>query len=153
MFALTVNVDEQGANLCQDRYRCWSTVQSGAATSPSVDLTTENQLTFALVDLEFFKHLGESVTVRHAVQIKCRVDGGRSGSRPYHVGTDPVSEDRPESVNEDRFTGAGFSGQDIQPGTERNLDGLDDSEITDREFDEHGLESLLIDLESVPLQQ
>jgi hypothetical protein len=74
-------------------------------------------------------------------------------ARSHHVRANSVSEDGTQSVDQDRLAGAGFTGQDIETGTEGYLNGLDDGEIADGEFDEHGLESLSGALESIPFQQ
>jgi hypothetical protein len=91
--------------------------------------------------------------VWHAVQIKGRVDRSRSDSCPDHVGAHSIAEDRPQSVDQDRLAGASFSGKHIQTRTEGNLDGLDDGEITDGKFDEHGIDSLGRTLMTVWLQE
>ena len=143
MLALPVDIDEQRADLRQDRHRRRSTVQPGATSPSGVNFAAENEQTVALVDLELLEHSRQSITMRHAVQIKCGVDRSRCGSRPHHIGADSIAEDRPQSVDQNRLSGAGFSGQHIQTRSEGNLDGLDNGEIADGEFDEHGLESLV----------
>src|SRR5688572_12121030 len=124
MFALTVDIYEQRTDLRQDRNRRRSTVQPRATAPPRVDLSTENEQAVTFVYLELLEHPGQRITVWHAVQVKCRIDRGRRGSRANHVRANTITEDRAQRVDQNRLTGAGFPGQDIQTGTEGNLNGL-----------------------------
>jgi hypothetical protein len=56
MLALAVDIDEQRADLRQDRHRGRSTVQPGATSPSGVNLATENEQAVALVDLELLEH-------------------------------------------------------------------------------------------------
>ena len=56
MFALTVDIDEQRADLRQDRHRCRATVQSGAAAASGLDLSAENEQSIGGFDLELLEY-------------------------------------------------------------------------------------------------
>src|SRR5437667_460194 len=57
------------------------------------------------------------------------------GARPLRLGARP--EDQQARVVEQRLSGAGFAGQDVEPRAELHGDALDDGEVSDAKLAEH----------------
>src|SRR5215203_5009062 len=137
MVALAMDVDKQRPYLRQDAHRGRTAVQSRIAATAGLDLTTQDQQTIAVVDLQFFENVRESVPLRDALEIKSGINRRRSRPGTHHVRADPVSEDRTQGVDQDRLAGPGLAGEDVEPRAKGNLEGFDDGEIANGELNEH----------------
>lgn len=64
-------------------------------------------------------------------------DGGFRSSGPDQLGIGPLAESQLDSVDEERFTRSGLSGEHCETGTERDLRALDDRDILDGQLNQH----------------
>ena len=59
------------------------------------------------------------------------------GSRPHERGVGAPAREEEQGVHDERLAGAGLPGQDRQPLAERDLDVLEDGEVTDAKGRQH----------------
>ncbi len=69
--------------------------------------------------------------------VKERLDDGRILEGADHVGIRPVAQEKTHGADDDRFTGAGLSGDDVETPVEGHLQFIDDGKITDVQFRQH----------------
>jgi hypothetical protein len=62
---------------------------------------------------------------------------GAPGAFAYQLGTAAVPEDQAESVDQDRFAGAGLTGEHRHPGLELDVDTINDRKIAHLQVDQH----------------
>jgi len=59
-------------------------------------------------------------------------------ARAHHFRGSPVAQQQSDGVDNDRFAGAGFPGQDVQATVEAKLQPVDDREVADLKLRQRG---------------
>ena len=135
---LAMQVHEQAADLAEhtDRYR--------RAVDPRTGLAFTQH--FALQDQTSLFELNPKCGERgQQVPMRCRPEfEGALDDRLLRAGSDDVgrgalAEQQREGVDDHRFAGPGFAGQNVEAGLERQRDVGNDGEIADAQFGQHVL--------------
>ena len=66
-----------------------------------------------------------------------RRDRGLVGARAEQPGLGPVTQRQAQGIEQNRFPGAGFAGENAQPLLERQIETVDQDDIADRQADQH----------------
>ena len=133
---LPVNVDQQTAELLQLRGCNRIPAHAAAAFPVEADTTLNDQLVLCLYIVFREPLLG----IR---QIEHR--GYKAFFRPVpnQFPADTLAQHRTDGINDDGFTSAGLTGQDIQSGLELNIRFFDDGNILNMQFVQHAITSML----------
>jgi hypothetical protein len=115
MFVLSVQIDEWRSQLAQRARRGERAVdECPTASALRRDLTPDDQLRF-IVPLEY------------------PFDDGSLLPGSYEIARGAAPGDQPHGADKDRFSGAGFAGQDRETWLELELELIDNGEIADAE--------------------
>src|SRR5205823_1000034 len=136
VLVLSMEVDQkiaQGPELGEE-YR--AAVHRGAALSLPRDLTAHDHAALLLHHLRIeradgFQEVGPAGEIEHALHETPL----RSGANPFGVGA--LSEQQRDRSDDERFAGAGLSGQDVQAGIEGELEAIHERESLNGEPDQH----------------
>ena len=91
----------------------------------------------SLIDAVVFQNLRRPIFSAPPSISKTAAIDGLVGAGADHVRGSFFAEQQGERVDEDGFAGAGFAGQEIQPGGELYRQVVDDRVIFKSQFDEH----------------
>ena len=72
-------------------------------------------------------------------KFECALDDGLLRAGSHDIARGALAEQQREGIDDHRFAGAGFAGQDIEARLERQGDVGDDGEIADAKFRQHVL--------------
>ncbi len=120
-----MNRSEKGSELPQKRDSCGLVVDEDAAFASGGDLALYDDLTvfaFEAVGLENRPH-------RRPVGLENPADHGLFRAMPDGLGKGLVPQQQRQSIDQNRFPGAGLTGQQVEPPVEFDRQTVDDSVI------------------------
>ncbi len=135
---LTVEDEEPRSQLRERSERGWRAVDEEAPLPTGGDLTPHDDLGGAAGSRLAKACSGESAHDRRVVRLERSLDDEALGapSDEGRVGT--LTREERERVHDEGLPRAGLARQDSQAGVERDLDVLENGEVTDAESAEHG---------------
>ena len=152
MLPLSVDVDEEGGHFTQELPRDGTPVDAAEISPAAAHFAAEDQCFRRVGIVQPFglqqtadvvcrgRPIGGAVrafgfTRRHpGIQLKDGFDLCAVCARAHHIRRCPVAQQQSDGVDNDRFAGAGFPGQDVQAGVETKLQPVDDREVADLKF-------------------
>ena len=133
-----VEVDEAGAEALEEGQGDGGVVDKGLAAAGGLDGAAEDELSaFAGVEAGFGE---EGVDFRGVGEVEGGLDGALGFAGTDRGGVGAFAEEQIEGPDEDGFAGAGFAGDDVEPGFERDGGFLDEGEIFHSQERQHGEE-------------
>src|SRR5205814_936430 len=118
VLVLSVQLDEPAREVLQRAGRSKSAVDERAAPALRGDLASDDQLFAAALEDGFYRR----AVFAGANQVARR----------------PAAQQQADGLDEDRFAGAGFAREDVQPRLELDLGGVNDGQVADAQEAEHG---------------
>ena len=134
---LTVNLDQQAANLAQQRGRAGLIVEEGAAAAVRLHHAADDER------LARFQHharvggKGAETGGGVAVRLESRGDAGLRLSATDKAAVGARAERKTQRVEQDGLTRAGLAGQHAQPRLEREVKRLDQHDVADGQGGQH----------------
>jgi len=136
MFMLAMQINEQVAQLSQNRQRHRGIVDEAAALAGGMHLAAHQQALALFIDLlPAQKGRGG----RNGGDEKLALDHRLVRSAADHLSAEAVAQQGGQSADEDRFARAGLAGDDVQPRREANLEFIDEEIVFGVEKSEHAL--------------
>ena len=132
---LAVDVDEPFAHFPQHLRRDLLPVEVGARLALPGHDPPHHQFVVCL-DRLLLEQVAQALS--GSGQFEGGGDFGTLGPMADHFGARPSAGDELQGIHEDGFTGTGLASQDSEAGSQVDLDGVDDREITDVQVREHG---------------
>jgi len=83
----------------------------------------------------------QSVDRGNVLDVEDGLDRGPLSPGAHDIDRSALSQKERQCTHDDRLSGAGFTGESVEPGAELEREILYDGVVTDAEFDEHGRES------------
>lgn len=128
-----MNVDQPAADLAQGVHLYRNVVYIGSTFPSRRDDAPDDRPVF-VVDVQRFEQCLQSVSV----DVEFRLDDAVALAVLNRCGIGAVTENQAESPEQDRFSGSGLSGDDIQPGGQFDVQPVDQRVIFNRQTIQHG---------------
>ena len=134
MLVLAVNVDQVLAETLEQRHRDRRVVHERAVPAGARELAANHDLAVVGAEARRLQDAGGAAALR---QLEHSLDGRRLRLGPDDVGLSARTTQQQQRIDQDRFAGAGLSGEDVEAGREGDGDVLDDGEVPDPQLAEH----------------
>ena len=132
---LSVNVDDQCADVAQQRKRHRHAIEIAARTAVVGDDAADREL---VVRFDGLFREDRAQRLRAFADVERRGELGALRSRAYDFGAALAAREQCERIDNDRFARAGFSGEHGESGAHFELDQIDDGEVTNLQVGQHG---------------
>ncbi len=133
---LPIDVDQAGGHIGQQR-GCPKAAVQEHPVSPGPGDDSFHQQFPAGAESGFFQQGADHLV---SFQIEHAFHGRFIGTGTDGLGRCPAAQDQVDCVDDDGFAGAGFTGQDVQTGEERDMEVFDDSNILYDKISQHLIE-------------
>jgi hypothetical protein len=132
---LAVDFDQQSADLAQQPRRDRLVVDEGAAAAVRLDDSADRQRLAGLARQAVLLEQGERGMTRR--QLEGDADRRLALAAAHEAAVGAGAERQAQGVEEDRFSGAGFAGQDAEAGAEFQVERFDQHHVADRQAGQH----------------
>jgi hypothetical protein len=133
---LAMDLDQEFGEAAKRRRRRETAVQVCLALSLAQEVTPNHEeLVSRTLDPAFRQQMASLLVI----QIEGGLYPALLGPGAYLLRLTPCPQGQPQRVDDDRFAGAGFAREDIEPRAELNAQLVDQGKVRDAQFAEHGV--------------
>ncbi len=133
---LAVDLDQARADVAQQRRRAGLVIEKGAAAAVGLERAANDEgLARFGGDVVFGEQRRQRGSGRW--RIECCRDARLIGATAHQAAVRPRAERQPQRIEENRFARAGLAGEHGQPALERQIERLDEDDVSDGKAGQH----------------
>ena len=135
MFRLAVNIHQPLADLLQHSRRDGARVDARGRAAAAYDLAADDQRAILAHDAVLVQQGAQRIG--HIVQREDCLDARGVGVGAHHLFAGPLAQRKRQRVEDNRFAGAGLTGEDVEARRELHAQAVDDRKVGNGEFGKH----------------
>lgn len=136
VFVLSADVDQAARDFAQSVEGGQTAVDEHLVATASADDPSHEELAVSGFDAKFVKEAGDAVFV--LAEFKDALDDGLVFVGPDDIGGGSTGEEEIEGVDDDGFSGPGFAAENGESAVKRDLEVVNDGEVSDDKMGQHG---------------